>query len=209
MLMQQHVYVISVCNNNVEYNLRGLDIHFSALFTWETTFVTASLLSLRPNTFFSKRKAFALMGRKVFPFKVHVISFHWGGRTIMKDTPPLKAYPLVLSLYEPCHEKKEPEIYYTINYTIVKCGETFYDRRHGINTSRSEDKYILKEKPAFRNRQTHRLSHPNTRLRQTVSVFIALESHSFRMYTERKKKRRVNFIPKFHSSLKKFVKYLI
>ena len=27
------------------------------------------------------------------------------------------------------------------------------------------------------------------------------------MYTERKKKRRVNFIPKFHSSLKKFVKY--
>ena len=26
-------------------------------------------------------------------------------------------------------------------------------------------------------------------------------------YTERKKKRRVNFIPKFHSSLKKFVKY--
>ena len=27
------------------------------------------------------------------------------------------------------------------------------------------------------------------------------------IYTERKKKRRVNFIPKFHSSLKKFVKY--
>ena len=27
------------------------------------------------------------------------------------------------------------------------------------------------------------------------------------LYTERKKKRRVNFIPKFHSSLKKFVKY--
>ena len=26
-------------------------------------------------------------------------------------------------------------------------------------------------------------------------------------YTERKKKRRVNFIPKFHSSLKRFVKY--
>ena len=26
-------------------------------------------------------------------------------------------------------------------------------------------------------------------------------------YTERKRKRRVNFIPKFHSSLKKFVKY--
>ena len=31
-------------------------------------------------------------------------------------------------------------------------------------------------------------------------IFIAI-------YTERKKKRRVNFIPKFHSSLKKFVKY--
>ena len=29
----------------------------------------------------------------------------------------------------------------------------------------------------------------------------------FSLYTERKKKRRVNFIPKFHSSLKKFVKY--
>ena len=29
------------------------------------------------------------------------------------------------------------------------------------------------------------------------------------LYTERKKKRRVNFIPKFHSSLKKFVKYLL
>ena len=29
----------------------------------------------------------------------------------------------------------------------------------------------------------------------------------FLSYTERKKKRRVNFIPKFHSSLKKFVKY--
>ena len=29
----------------------------------------------------------------------------------------------------------------------------------------------------------------------------------FCKYTERKKKRRVNFIPKFHSSLKKFVKY--
>ena len=28
-----------------------------------------------------------------------------------------------------------------------------------------------------------------------------------RKYTERKKKRRVNFILKFHSSLKKFVKY--
>ena len=30
---------------------------------------------------------------------------------------------------------------------------------------------------------------------------------TFSIYTERKKKRRVNFIPKFHSSLKKFVKY--
>ena len=29
----------------------------------------------------------------------------------------------------------------------------------------------------------------------------------FYIYTERKKKRRVNFIPTFHSSLKKFVKY--
>ena len=29
----------------------------------------------------------------------------------------------------------------------------------------------------------------------------------FYLYTERKKKRRVNFIPRFHSSLKKFVKY--
>ena len=27
------------------------------------------------------------------------------------------------------------------------------------------------------------------------------------LYTERKKKRRVNFIPKFHSSLKNYVKY--
>ena len=27
------------------------------------------------------------------------------------------------------------------------------------------------------------------------------------IYTERKKKRMVNFIPKFHLSLKKFVKY--
>ena len=38
-----------------------------------------------------------------------------------------------------------------------------------------------------------------------------LLSHAFvwalYIYTERKKKRRVNFIPKFHSSLKKFVKY--
>ena len=28
------------------------------------------------------------------------------------------------------------------------------------------------------------------------------------IYTERKKKRRVNFIPKFHSSLKKFVNFI-
>ena len=31
--------------------------------------------------------------------------------------------------------------------------------------------------------------------------------HVLSMYNEMKKKRRVNFIPKFHSSLKKFVKY--
>ena len=46
--------------------------------------------------------------------------------------------------------------------------------------------------------------------------FFVLDQNSFHMrcshetswiYTERKKKRRVNFIPKFHSSLKKFVKY--
>ena len=30
-----------------------------------------------------------------------------------------------------------------------------------------------------------------------------------KLYTERKKKRRVNFILKFYSSLKKFVKYLL
>ena len=36
---------------------------------------------------------------------------------------------------------------------------------------------------------------------------IYLNRRVFEMYTERKKKRRVNFIPKFHSSLKKFVKY--
>ena len=36
--------------------------------------------------------------------------------------------------------------------------------------------------------------------------FIAV-SYQPGLYTERKKKRRVNFIPKFHSSLKKFVKY--
>ena len=31
------------------------------------------------------------------------------------------------------------------------------------------------------------------------------KSVHYSIYTERKKKRRVNFIPKFHSSLKKFV----
>ena len=36
------------------------------------------------------------------------------------------------------------------------------------------------------------------------SVFAGCTSQK---YTERKKKRRVNFIPKFHSSLKQFVKY--
>ena len=39
-------------------------------------------------------------------------------------------------------------------------------------------------------------------------VSIPLRKHAYsNIYTERKKKRRVNFIPKFHSSLKKFVKY--
>ena len=36
---------------------------------------------------------------------------------------------------------------------------------------------------------------------------VILSMVSLPNYTERKKKRRVNFIPKFHSSLKKFVKY--
>ena len=43
------------------------------------------------------------------------------------------------------------------------------------------------------------MSKPEERL---LFLFFA---HS--IYTERKKKRRVNFIPKFHSGLKKFVKY--
>ena len=36
---------------------------------------------------------------------------------------------------------------------------------------------------------------------------VAIWIEEISIYTERKKKRRVNFIPKFHSSLKKFVKY--
>ena len=48
-----------------------------------------------------------------------------------------------------------------------------------------------------------------------INDYIRLVFHAIRFtdvlclstYTERKKKRRVNFIPKFHSSLKKFVKY--
>ena len=38
-------------------------------------------------------------------------------------------------------------------------------------------------------------------------VELLLKEQKEQIYTERKKKRRVNFIPKFHSSLKKFVKY--
>ena len=46
---------------------------------------------------------------------------------------------------------------------------------------------------------------------KNISIFLS-ENFQFldvkiSIYTERKKKRRVNFIPKFHSSLKKFVKY--
>ena len=43
----------------------------------------------------------------------------------------------------------------------------------------------------------------------SLSELCSFPSLAFCMdkYTERKKKRRVNFIPKFHSSLKKFVKY--
>ena len=46
------------------------------------------------------------------------------------------------------------------------------------------------------------------RLRKTrfMAEFSSLQYGAL-LYTERKKKRRVNFIPKFHSSLKKFVKY--
>ena len=38
---------------------------------------------------------------------------------------------------------------------------------------------------------------------RVISLTVLADS----IYTERKKKRRVNFIPRFHSSLKKFVKY--
>ena len=41
---------------------------------------------------------------------------------------------------------------------------------------------------------------------QETDIYEFLEQGVLK-YTERKKKRRVNFIPKFHSSLKKFVKY--
>ena len=46
-------------------------------------------------------------------------------------------------------------------------------------------------------------------LLKNVSSFCKCKnySHFSAKYTERKKKRRVNFILKFHSSLKKFVKY--
>ena len=46
---------------------------------------------------------------------------------------------------------------------------------------------------------------------KNIGVFVSENFQflevKFSIYTERKKKRRVNFIPKFHSSLKKFVKY--
>ena len=45
------------------------------------------------------------------------------------------------------------------------------------------------------------------RVCKTFSNFYRQVSDLIFKYTERKKKRRVNFIPKFHSSLKKFVKY--
>ena len=38
-------------------------------------------------------------------------------------------------------------------------------------------------------------------------ISLKTPSLSQPLYTQRKKKRKVNFIPKFHSSLKKFVKY--
>ena len=37
--------------------------------------------------------------------------------------------------------------------------------------------------------------------------FVFITKTYLLKYTERTKKRRVNFIPKFHSSLKKFIKY--
>ena len=54
------------------------------------------------------------------------------------------------------------------------------------------------------------ITRPNNGIRTTfVSLLAAVGLTSILnlLYTERKKKRRVNFIPKFHSSLKKFVKY--
>ena len=51
-------------------------------------------------------------------------------------------------------------------------------------------------------------------VRPSVAKFVTLLNskklkilNNLAVYTERKKKRRVSFIPKFHSSLKKFVKY--
>ena len=44
-----------------------------------------------------------------------------------------------------------------------------------------------------------------TNIERITAMIIKIEL--VRIYTERNKKRRVNFIPKFHSSLKKFVKY--
>ena len=41
----------------------------------------------------------------------------------------------------------------------------------------------------------------------TKYAWVIHENKRLYKHTERKKKRRVNFIPKFHSSLKKFVKY--
>ena len=42
---------------------------------------------------------------------------------------------------------------------------------------------------------------------KSEEIFLKSGTKDVSIYTERKKKRRVNFIPKFHSSLKKFVKY--
>ena len=47
-----------------------------------------------------------------------------------------------------------------------------------------------------------------TRFRILVQLTVRIQIQLIlSIYTERKKKRRVNFIPKFYSSLKKFVKY--
>ena len=53
------------------------------------------------------------------------------------------------------------------------------------------------------------MTNSTTRVLQKV-LSLGLDYFSatfYQTYTERKKKRRVNFIPKFHSSLKMFVKY--